>query len=282
MGFFPSEEEQKAKRQQKLNKLLFKSDAEKIRAALAAGAEPEVAQNKDGWSPLYVHASAGNLACLSALLAHGVHPDNGTPKGTTPLVIAVRNNNPECMKALVEAGADLNAQPTNGGFSALHWAAYWGHGNNIQYLLDKGIDRNLVDQQMNTAADIADKHNYPRLGDLIRGKPRVENKPAPEKSNGWHKTAVDEIARVTEKEAVGYRLTEMFNFKTGMYTQIAANMTTGAESQSMRSFDEFTDTALIREALAELTRKGGKVDTEMSARIAQKPSLGTKQFGTGG
>ena len=103
---------------------------------------------------------------------------------------------------------------------------------------------------MNTAADTADKHNYPRLGDLIRGKPRVENKPAPEKSNGWTKTAVDEIARVTEKKSIGYRLTEIFNFKTAMYTHIAANMATGAESQSMRSFDEFPDTALIREALA--------------------------------
>lgn len=282
MGFFPSEEEKKEKRQQKLNKLLFKSDAEKIRAALAAGADPEAAKNKDGWSPVYMHASNGNRECLAALLAHGANPDNGTSNGTTPLVISVRNCNSECMKALVEAGADVNAQPTNGGFSALHWAAYWGHGNDIQYLLEKGIDRNLVDQQMNTAADTADKHNYPRLGDLIRGKPRVENKPAPEKSNGWTKTAVDEIARVTEKKSIGYRLTEIFNFKTAMYTHIAANMVTGAESQSMRSFDEFPDTALIREALAELTRKGGKVDAEISSRIAQKPSLGTKQLGAGG
>lgn len=282
MGFFPSEEEKRAKMQRLLNKQLFKPAPDKIRAALAAGAQPDIAQDKEERSALYVHASNGRLDCVAVLLAHGANPDVGKSNGWTPLMIATRHSYFDCMKALVEAGANLNAQPTNGGYSSLHWAAYWGNGNNIQYLLDQGIDRNLVDQQMNTAADIADKEKYPRLGDLIRGKPRADNNAEAEKNTGWHMTAVDEIAQVSEKKAIGYRLTEIFNFKTGMYTQITANMTTGAESQSMRAFDEFPNTSLIQEALTELTSRGGKVDEAVTSRLVHKPSLGPKSLGAGG
>lgn len=278
MGFFASEEEKREKRQQQLNKQLFKADPEKIRAALAAGAKPDDAQNKEGKSPLYLHASNGHSACVRILLEHQANPDNNKDNGWTPLMIAARNGNHDCVVLLAEAGANVNAQPKEGGYSALHWAAYWGRGNMIQYLMDKGADRSLTDNQMNTAADIADKEKYPRLGDLIRGK-QTEEPAQSQVQSGWVLTAPHEVALVRDKNAIGYRLTEMFNFKTGLYTQIAANVATGAESQSMRAFEEFPDTSLIREAMEMLTKKGGAVDETMTARLAHKPALTPKSMG---
>jgi len=280
MGFFASEEEKREKRQQRLNKLLFKADPVKIRAALAEGAQPDAAVDKEGRSPLYLYASNGHADCIRILLEHGAAVDNGKSNGWTPLLAAVRNAHHECVVLLGDAGANPNAQPKVGGFSPLHWAAYWGRGNTIQYLLDKGADRNLTDHHMETAAHIADKHNHTRLGDFLRGKTAAEAVQAKVKDNdGWAMTAPHEIARVRDQEAIGYRLTEMFNFKTGLYTQIAANVATGAESQSMRAFEEFPDTALIREALEMLTKKGGTVDEEMGARLANKPALSAKPAG---
>ena len=281
MGLFASDAEKREKRQQQLNKLLFKPDPEKVRAALAAGAQPDAVKNKDGQSPLYFHASNGHSACLSALLAHGCDIENGNDDTWTPLLIAARAAKHDCVVLLADAGANLNAQPKNGGYGPMHWAAYWGRGNTIEFLLAKGADRNLTDNHMDTAADVADKEKYPRLGDLIRGK-TTENVAPAQTKYGWVLTAPHEIALVREKNAIGYRLTEMFNFKTGLYTQIAANVATGAESQSMRSFEEFPDTTLIREAMEELTKKGGAVDEAMTARLANKPSLSPKQLGAKG
>lgn len=278
MGFFSSDEEKRQKRQQQLNKLLFKADPEKIRAALAAGAQPDAIKNKDGQSPLYLHASNGHSACVRVLLEHKANPDNGKDNGWTPLLIAARNDNYDCVVMLADAGANLNAQPNAGGYGPMHWAAYWGRGNTIQFLLDRGADRNLTDNHMDTPADVADKEKYPRLGDLIRGRTKENVEPTKTKY-GWVLTAPHEIALVREKNAIGYRLTEMFNFKTGLYTQIAANVATGAESQSMRSFEEFPDTTLIREAMEELTKKGGSVDEAMTARLSNKPSLTPKPMG---
>lgn len=281
MGFFSSEEEKQQKRQQQLNKLLFKDDPEKIRAALDAGAQPDAIRNKDGESPLYFHASNGHSACVRLFIEHGAAVDNGKGNGWTPLLIAARNAKHDTVVLLGDAGGNLNAQPKNGGYGPMHWAAYWGRGNTIQYLLDKGADRNLTDNHMDTPADVADKEKYPRLGDLIRGKTRENTAPTKTKY-GWVMTAPYEIALVREKNAIGYRLTEMFNFKTGLYTQIAANVATGAESQSMRAFEEFPDTALIREAMEELTKKGGAVDDALAARLANKPSLTPKTMGAKG
>lgn len=278
MGFFGSEEEKREKRQQQLNKLLFKADPEKIRAALAAGAQPDAVRNKDGESPLYVHASNGHSACVRLFIEHGANIENGKDNGWTPLLIAARNAKHDCVVLLADAGANLNAQPKNGGYGPMHWAAYWGRGNMIAFLLEKGADRNLTDNHMDTAADVADKEKYPRLGDLIRGK-TTENVAPSQTQYGWVLTAPHEIALVREKNAIGYCLTEMFNFKTGFYTQIAANVATGAESQSMRAFEEFPDTTLIREAMEELTKKGGTVDDAMTARLAHKPSLASRPLG---
>lgn len=279
MGIFASEDEKSEKRQQQLNNQLFKIKPAKLAAALAAGAKPDDVRNDGGETPLSFHAARGNTECLRLLLEHGAQVDNGKENGWTPLLAAVRHSQQDCAVLLIEAGADLNAQPKDGGKGPMHWAAYWGRGNLVRLLLDKGADPALTDNHMNTPADIA-QQNYPRLADLIRGKtPATTQVESAEEKSGWVVTAPYEVARVREENAIGYRLTELFNFKTGFYTQIAANAATGAESQSMRSFDEFSDTTPIREALEMLDKKGGAVDEALRACFDPKPALAPKTAG---
>jgi hypothetical protein len=61
----------------------------------------------------------------------------------------------------------------------------------------------------------------------------------PAANEKWCISMPGEVAHVIEKNALGYRITETFNFQTRVYTQIARNIETNAESQVMRMFDEF-------------------------------------------
>lgn len=91
---------------------------------LEKGADPNVADAKEGYTPLHHAASHRNMvSVVKALLARGANPnarlakapprprENGTQGGVsllgaTPLLLAAANGNGDAMRALVEGGAD--------------------------------------------------------------------------------------------------------------------------------------------------------------------------------
>lgn len=86
------------------------------------------------------------------------------------------------------------------------------------------------------------------------------------------------ISRVQRQPAIGYKLTEIFNFSTRTYTCLGRNLETNAESMAVRTFDEFDDKAVIREAFGALRARGGTADeTAIVGRPlikTAKPALG--------
>jgi len=279
MDWFKTPEEKDAANKHRLNKRLFKRDVEKIRAALEAGADPNDLRNDAGHSVLSFHVEDKNIEIVALLLDHGAQPDFGSSVGHTPLMAAARAGNLPLVKLLHEKGANLNAQSETG-WSPLHNAAYWGRGPVIQYLMEHGADVNLRDSRMNTAADIALKEGYPRVAELLRGETSAA---AEEKTpEGWQKTADDEIAHVCDKPAIGYRITEIFNFRAAQYTHIAANLKTGAESQSQRDFADFSETAVLREAMEMLLSLEGKVSADMQAKMSGKNMPAPRGLSAGG
>src|SRR5690349_11570495 len=59
---------------------------------------------------LFESASNGDALVLSYLLKEGLHPDVRDQYGTTPLMEACRFGRAKCVRLLVSAGADVNAE----------------------------------------------------------------------------------------------------------------------------------------------------------------------------
>ena len=267
MKFFKTEKE---KLQARLRKARRRGDLEKMRAALDDGAEVDyVTENHP---ELYLAAYYDQRDNVRLLLEYKADPNYKNSSGYTSLMSAANDGYFEIAEMLIKAGADVNAAHDNGK-TPLHYAAARGQGGIIKLLLENGADANAVDYRMNTPADLADKE-YPRLADLLRGKKpgdEAEAEAPAENVQGWRLTAQDEVSTIVDKPEIGYRLTETFNFGTGMYTRIASNLQSGAESQTVRFFDEFTSRSAIDKARQALEHLGGHA-AEEAGKLA-KPAL---------
>lgn len=137
-------------------------NASDIFAAAAGGPPGEIASlaragadlnagNQNGWTPLMVAASRGNLRAVDELLAAGADP-NITSRtehysGFTALMAAAYYGHPEVVETLVKAGAELDAADNHYyGETALMLAVKRGCPRTVRILLAGGADVNAVNR----------------------------------------------------------------------------------------------------------------------------------------
>ena len=97
---------------------------------------------------------AGELNNLLWMLTDGANPNGVTDKTGEPLLLlAARTNNTEILRAMVEAGADVNA-PSPTGETPLMAAVRLGQQANIDYLIAKGANAAAKDGSGKSAAAI--------------------------------------------------------------------------------------------------------------------------------
>lgn len=90
-------------------------DAERVRALLATGADPD-ALGPDGAAPLHLAAEAGHRHAVAALLEGGAGIDRQREgAGDTPLIDAVQSHRDEVSLLLIERGADVRLASWHGG-----------------------------------------------------------------------------------------------------------------------------------------------------------------------
>lgn len=266
--------------QQSLQKQLFKAienfRMDKVRALVDAGADVNLpmAGKEAHYTPLYAAVVNECDDAVTFLLEKGARVGLARKyDGMTMLMRASLTGSYDIAQKLLDAGEDIHAAQTDDGKTALHLAAQRGRGEVVKLLLRYGADITRVDGRMNTAADLADK-DYPRLADFLRNQNKQIEAEKTKPAAGWMLTAPDEIARVDEKPAIGYHLTEIFNFGAGVYTRIARNMQTGQESQAMKLFEEMQGSQLLTMAAQEFSRLGGdgvKAEAAMN-RLDKKPA----------
>lgn len=107
---------------------------------LACLAFPSFAEVTSRDQPIHDAAREGNGDDVRRLLkADPKQRDVRTALGSTPLHLAATNPDTSAMKALIAAGADVNARD-NEGATPLHMAAYSSRPKNTQLMLEAGAD----------------------------------------------------------------------------------------------------------------------------------------------
>ncbi len=113
---------------------------------------------EEGATPFLRAAQSGDLVLMKLLMEHGADPKIATDHGVTPLMVASGigwvegvtyewspKENYETVKFLIDLGADVNAQDSLDGRTALMGAAHKGRNDVIQLLVDHGADLSLRD-----------------------------------------------------------------------------------------------------------------------------------------
>jgi ankyrin repeat protein len=104
-----------------------------------------------GWTALMAAATFGKAKAVKFLIAKGANVKIRLEKGETPLIQAAQSDdNEDVVKALVEAGADLNAQ-TKEGLTALMRFAWMSQTKAFEHVFRAGADTKLVDKDGDTA-----------------------------------------------------------------------------------------------------------------------------------
>ncbi|WP_034044982.1 ankyrin repeat domain-containing protein [Wocania ichthyoenteri] len=118
-----------------------------VRILLEASARPNILHPKSGGTPLFYAAQKKNIEMVKALIKAKANVNKATTRGLTPLFIATVMKENDIIKELLEAGADPNIYDNKTKTSPLYIAAENGHFKNLRALLDTGakIDHQKTD-----------------------------------------------------------------------------------------------------------------------------------------
>jgi ankyrin repeat protein len=121
-----------------------------IKALVARGANVKARERRKGQTALMWAAAENNVAAIRALIEAGADVNEKSTGGTfTPYLFAVRAGHIDAARALIDAGVDVNQSMTDG-TSALVLAVVNAHYELAGALLDQGANPN-ADQQGWTA-----------------------------------------------------------------------------------------------------------------------------------
>jgi len=135
---------------------------------LIADGELDINAKDDyGWTALALAAMHGQTECVRLLLDNGADPSVAYDvNGWTPLIYAAYANDHEAMGLLIKKGADIHAKDKEDGRTALMWCAQWGFRAGIDALMAAGAHTDDQDNKGQTAADIASRKHTAVLDGL--------------------------------------------------------------------------------------------------------------------
>lgn len=251
---------------------------EAVKELVVAGAELD-ARTDTGDCALLMAVRAGNEKIARFLVEHGADANIAGSNGSTALHIAAGGSMDKLVFFLVENGADVNVKG-EGGNTPLHVSAVNGNGNIAYYLLKNAANTTIVNNNMDTPAQASERY-YPRISAMLKGKTMPESGEGTVAPEAWRLTAENEVARVIEKPSIGYRVTEIFNFNARLYTQIARNIETDAESQTVKGFAEIDDGTALQAAQEALSQLGGRADAGKldKKKLPQPGKAGARPWG---
>ena len=129
-----------------LHRAVRTGDTAAVARLIKGGADVNAA-NRYGVTPLLLAADAGDARALQTLLKAGASiktAEATLPDRQTLLMRAARTGHVDALKALVAAGDEVNARETRTGTTAAIWAATYNRGTAVRALAEAGADVNLT------------------------------------------------------------------------------------------------------------------------------------------
>ncbi len=149
--------------------------------AAAAPTEPDPVDGRaaDGFTALHLAAFFGRPSVARLLLDRGADPNAWASGGlrVQPLHSAVAGGHEAVAAMLIEAGADVNAAQ-DGGYTPLMGAAQNGLAATVALLLAEGAEPNALNEDVLTAADLADRAGHAEVADLDPRRRRLSSEPS--------------------------------------------------------------------------------------------------------
>lgn len=115
-------------------------------------------------------AGEGNTRLVEMILADGYSVNSKGNFGYTPLHFASSSGDERMVSLLLDRGADTNARTEGIGLTPLMRAAEEGHLQVVQLLLNKGARAGEVNDEGQTALDIASRKGHADIAELLAGR----------------------------------------------------------------------------------------------------------------
>lgn len=153
-----------------LHYAVMEKDYDKVSDMIEKGADPNIQDR--GWSSLHYAVYKGDLKTVKLFLENKADVNLASEHGWTPMHVAAyftTDNKFAIMDELKKAEADLNTQ-SKAGKTALYLAVKKNNTEKAKWLIDNGADKSIASNDDLTPLDWAKENKNQELIDLLNDK----------------------------------------------------------------------------------------------------------------
>jgi cytohesin len=143
----------------------YNDDLGEVKRLLAEGADPNLA-NRFGFTALHEAVTVRNAAMLGAMLDAGANANAEFGEGETVLMTAARTGDLDSVRLLLSHGADVNASERWHGQTALMWAAIENQADVVKVLIEAGAEIDARSTKHDWVPISYSEGNVPKTRDL--------------------------------------------------------------------------------------------------------------------
>ena len=142
-------------------------NAPAVRALLKSGVDVNDIVDKAGSAALVIAAACDQIAAINALIDAGADLNAQSDAGGPPMCFAAESGSTAAVMALIHAGADMNVAKLLNGYTPLHLAVCQGSVACTAVLIQAGADISTVTDYDETPLDCAHDCSLPKESAVI-------------------------------------------------------------------------------------------------------------------